>query len=226
MDANLNPPASLQEAIKYFADEDRCLSFMAELRWPKGVVCPTCGSTDVSFLSSRKVWKCKAKHPRQQFSIKVGTIFEDSPIQLSKWLPCMWMIANCKNGISSYEIGRALRVTQKTGWFMLHRIRLAMQSNTFEKLGGTIEIDETWIGGKARGMNRRQRAKTAQGPKHGPYAFSGKAMVLGMLERGGRVLLQRASGPEAREGLDGIEDVAFTGGVRPEQNREAGQGEI
>jgi transposase-like protein len=185
------PPESLQEAILYFADPDRCLAFMVELRWPNGVTCPTCGGKEITFLSTRRVWKCKNRHARQQFSIKVGTIFEDSAIPLSKWLPAMWMLVNCKNGVSSYEVARALRVTQKTAWFMLHRVRLAMQTSTFQKLGGGIvEVDETWIGGKARNMNRGRAAKTKTGHKMGPYARSGKAIVLGMLERGGRVALR------------------------------------
>src|ERR1051326_5286806 len=118
----MNPPWTLQEAIKYFADRDRCLAFMVEMRWPHGVTCPTCESKEVTFLSTRKLWKCSKRHARQQFSIKLGTIFEDSPIGLEKWLPAMWMLVNCKNGISSYEVARALGVTQKTAWFMLSRL--------------------------------------------------------------------------------------------------------
>ena len=187
------PPESLQEAILYFADPDRCLAFMVELRWPAGVTCPTCGGKEITFLSTRRLWKCKNRHARQQFSIKVGTIFEDSPIPLQKWLPAMWMIVNCKNGISSYEVHRALGVTQKTAWFMLHRIRLAMQTSSFQKLGGIVEVDETWIGGKARSMNRGRTAKTKTAHKIGPYARSGRAIVLGMLERGGRIALKVVS---------------------------------
>src|SRR6202008_4964838 len=131
------------------------------LRWPEGVIpCPSCGCSEHYFLSTRKVWKCKAC--KKQFSIKVGTIFEDSPIKLSKWLPTIWLLSNCKNGISSYEVHRAIGVTQKTAWFMLHRIRLAMQTGSFlTKLTGQIEVDETYIGGKARNMHksRKQRAK-------------------------------------------------------------------
>src|SRR6267142_3344121 len=115
-------PKTLMEALRYFADPDVCLAFLVDVRWGDNVICPTCGSGDVSFLSTRRIWKCREEHPRRQFSIKVGTIFEDSPIPLDKWLAAMWLIANAKNGISSYEIGRALGLTQKTGWFMLHRI--------------------------------------------------------------------------------------------------------
>jgi transposase-like protein len=183
-------PSTLLEAVRYFADPDRAQRFMVALRWPKGVTCPTCGSKEVSYLSSRRVWKCKADHERRQFSIKVGTIMEDSPIGLDKWLPAIWLIVNCKNGISSYELGRDLNVTQKTGWFMLHRIRLAMQTGTFEKLGGNgkpVEVDETWIGGAARWMNKKRLAKANAGKEKGP-ALGGKALVLGMLERGGQVV--------------------------------------
>src|ERR687895_666818 len=142
-------PKTLLEAIRYFADPDVCLSFMVGLRWPDGV---TCGSSEVRFLSTRRLWQCKGQHPRRQFSAKVGTIFEDSPIGLDKWLAAIWMIANDKNGISSYELHRGLGVTQKTAWFMLHRIRLAMQTMTFSKLEG--EVDETFIGGAARFMHK------------------------------------------------------------------------
>lgn len=126
--SQVGTPKTLREAILYFADPARCLQFMIDLRWPDGeVACPTCGTNAVRFLKTRRLWKCSNVHKRQQFSIKVGTIFEDSPLGLDKWLPCIWMIANCKNGVSSYEIHRGLGVTQKTAWFMLHRIRLAMQ---------------------------------------------------------------------------------------------------
>ena len=170
-------PRTLLEAIQYFSDPIRCLDFMVSLRWPDGIVCPTCGSGDVTFLASRNLFQCRHRHSRRQFSIKVGTIFEDSPIGLDKWLPAIWMIANDKNGISSYELHRALGVTQKTGWFMLHRIRLAMQTESFDKFGGEVEVDETFIGGKARNMHADKRA--ARG------ASAGKAVVMGLLERHG-----------------------------------------
>ena len=179
-----NPAQSLLEAVRYFADRDRALAFMVQVRWPNGVTCPTCGSKAVTFLASRRLWNCKAKHLKRQFSAKVGTIMEDSAIGLDKWLPAMWMLANCKNGISSYELARALRVTQKSAWFMLHRLRLAMQESG-GKLGGTVEVDETYIGGKARWMNAKRR-KTALRGKGSAYATP-RAIVLGMLERGGRV---------------------------------------
>src|SRR5438067_3917409 len=140
-------PKTLLQAIKYFSDQDVCLEFMVTLRWPGGVECPTCGSRDVRFIPTRRLWECKTKHPRKQFSVKVGTIFEDSPIGLDKWLPAIWMIANDKNGISSYELARALGVTQKTGWFMLWCIRLAMQDGDANAFSGQVEADETFIGG-------------------------------------------------------------------------------
>jgi hypothetical protein len=122
MDKTPNAPKTLQEAIRYFQDPDTCLAFMVEIRWPNGVSCPSCGATDPRFIATRRLWECKAKHPKRQFSAKVGTIFEDSPLGLDKWFAAIWLIANAKNGISSYEVHRALGVTQKTGWFMLHRV--------------------------------------------------------------------------------------------------------
>src|SRR3990170_309316 len=156
-------PRTLLEAIRHFSDPDVCQEFMVQLRWPEGVTCPTCRRTDVRYIATRRIWECKDKHPKRQFSIKVGTIFEDSPIGLDKWLAAIWMIANDKNGVSSYEMHRALGVTQKTAWFMLHRIRLAMQSDSFDKIGGEVEIDETFIGGAARFMYKSKREARIQG---------------------------------------------------------------
>jgi transposase-like protein len=183
MERNKPLPNSLLEAVKFFSDKDIARDFLAGLRWPDGPVCPVegCGSTNVGFLKSRKIWKCRGC--RKQFSVKVGTIFEDSPIGLDKWLPAVWLIANCKNGISSYELARALGVTQKSAWFMLHRIRLAMQSGSFDrKLCGEIEVDETFIGGKARNMHKSKRAKKITGT-----GGKDKTAVLGVLERSGSV---------------------------------------
>ncbi|HUL35426.1 MAG TPA: IS1595 family transposase [Candidatus Eisenbacteria bacterium] len=131
-------PRTLQQAIVYFSDPDNCLKFMVSRRWPNGVTCPTCGRTDVRFISTRRMWECKEKHAKKQFSVKIGTIFEDSALPLDKWLIAIWMVANCKNGVSSYEVARALGITQKSAWFMLHRIRPAMQSNHSSKLGGRL----------------------------------------------------------------------------------------
>jgi transposase-like protein len=156
-----NEPKTLQEAIVYFSNPDICLEYLKAIRWPDGVVtCPTCGRNDVVFLKNQRKWQCKSVHSRRQFSIKVGTIFEDSPIGLDKWLCAVWMITNCKNGVSSYEIHRGIGVTQKTAWFMLHRIRLAMQTGSFMKMGGEgqiVEADETYIGGKARNMHKDKK---------------------------------------------------------------------
>lgn len=171
-------PQTLIEAVRYFADPDTTLRTMVELRWPEGVTCPTCGSKDVRFLATRRMWECKSQHPRKQFSAKVGTIFEDSPLGLDKWFAAIWLIANCKNGVSSYEIHRGIGVTQKTAWFMLHRIRLAMETGSFIKSSGTFEADETFIGGKSKNMSKVRRAKTITGS-----GVSGKEIVMGVLRR-------------------------------------------
>jgi transposase-like protein len=179
MEKRTSTPETLLGAICYFSDPDVALAFLAGLRWPNGPTCPECESTDPSFLKTRRIWKCR--ECKRQFSVKVGTIFEDSPIGLDKWLPCLWMLANCKNGISSYEVARALGVTQKTAWFMLHRIRLAMQTKTFKKVGGEVEVDETFIGGRARFMHKSKRARVIKGT-----GGLGKVAVMGLLERGTR----------------------------------------
>jgi hypothetical protein len=127
-------PKTLTEAIRYFADPDNCLNYLKARRWPNGVSCPKCGRTDVSFIASRRLWQCKDRHPKAQFSIKTGTVIEDSALGLDRWLPVMWMVANSKNGVSSWEIHRSLGVTQKTAWFMLHRVRLAMQESSRDSL--------------------------------------------------------------------------------------------
>jgi transposase-like protein len=174
---------TLRDAILYFADFEHCRQFMIELRWPDGkVACPVCDSERVTYLGKQRVWKCYTGHTKPTFSLKTGTIFEDSPIALEKWLPAAWLLINAKNGISSYELHRALGVTQKTAWFMLQRIRLAMQNGTFNKLGGEVEVDETFIGGKARNMHKakRDRVITGTGGKD-------KTVVMGMIERGGNV---------------------------------------
>jgi transposase-like protein len=177
-------PKSLQEAIVYFSNPDNCIDYVAIRRWPNGVVCPGCNSTKVSaFNPTRRTWKCGSHHPKREFSVKVGTIYEDSPIPLDKWLTATWMLTNCKNGVSSYEIARDVKVTQKSAWFMLQRIRLAMQDDFFgAKLGGEVEVDETFIGGKARNMHlsERKRRITGTGTKD-------KTAVMGILERGGKV---------------------------------------
>jgi len=186
----MTEPTSLQEAILYFSNPDNCIDYMAIRRWPDGkVVCPGCGSEKVSqFNPKRRTWKCGSHHPKREFSVKVGTVYEDSPIPLDKWLTATWMLSNCKNGISSYEIARDLKVSQKTAWFMLHRIRLALQDEHFgSKLGGEVEADETFIGGKARNMHKNvyERRITGMG-----QSFRDKTIVMGILERGGHVRTQ------------------------------------
>src|SRR5689334_11299969 len=148
-------PRTLQEAVIHYADRDVCQRELVAARWPDGVECPTCGRKDVAYLANQRRWQCKGKHPKRQFSAKLGTIFEDSPISLCKWFVAIWLISSAKNGISSYELHRAIGVTQKTAWFMLHRIRLAMQTRSFlhDKLTGDVEVDETFIGGRARWMS-------------------------------------------------------------------------
>lgn len=162
-------PKSLQEAIVYFSNPDNCVDYLALRRWPDGkVICPTCGSDKVKYNADRRWWQCSSHHAKRQFSIKVGTIMEDSAIPLDKWLTAMWLLTNCKNGISSYEVARDLKITQKSAWFMMHRIRMAMQDEFFgSKLSGEVEVDETFIGGKARNMHlsKRERRITGTGGK-------------------------------------------------------------
>ena len=174
--------AHLLQAIRHFSDYQHCHDFMVALRWPSEVCCPLCGSVRVRWMPHQKRWKCYEKHAKAQFSLKTGTIFEESPLGLDKWLPAIWLIVNCKNGVSSYEVARALGVTQKTAWFMGHRIRTALHAGSFEKLAGEVEVDETFIGGKAKNMhaNRRKHKIHGRGP-------TDKVAVLGMIERGGRV---------------------------------------
>lgn len=180
----METPKTLLEAVQFFSDAENCRQFMISVRWADGIVrCPYCGSEKVTYLAKAKVYRCYGDHPKQKFSLKVGTVFEDSPIGLEKWLPTAWMISNCKNGVSSYEISRAIGVTQKTAWFMLHRIRTAMVE-TDSKLGssGIVECDETFIGGKVKNMHKSKRD-----PKMAYQSGKNKAIVMGMLERGGRV---------------------------------------
>lgn len=172
-------PKTLQTAIQHFSDEQVCIDTIAALRWPQGVTCPACGHKEHYYLKTQKRWKCKDCN--RQFSVKLGTIFEDSPLGLDKWLLAMWMIANCKNGVSSYEIHRAIGVTQKSAWFMLHRIRLAMQNGSLMKLGGSgtpVQVDETFIGGKARNMHKSKRARMDK------MSFGNKTIVAGFLDGG------------------------------------------
>lgn len=173
-------PRTLLEAIKYFADLDVSTQFMANMRWPNGVTCPLCESKNVGYIKTRRNWQCKGC--KKQFTVKLGTVMEDSPIGLDKWLSAIWMIVNAKNGVSSWEIHRALGITQKSAWFLLHRIRLAMQTGTFNKFSGPVEADETYVGGKARFMHKSRREKKIKGT-----GGAGKAIVMGILERHGDV---------------------------------------
>jgi transposase-like protein len=177
-------PITLQEAIKVFADPDFALEYAVSHRWPDGVKCPTCGSEAVIFLRNQRKWKCGTSHTRRQFSVKVGTIMEDSPMPLQKWLPAIWMASNCKNGISSYELARALDITQKSAWFMLQRIRLAMQNaQGGGTLDGTVEVDETYVGGAARFMHQGSERHNRQ---RSGRSHEGKAVVMGLLQRANR----------------------------------------
>ncbi|MGI8960762.1 MAG: IS1595 family transposase [Bryobacteraceae bacterium] len=175
-------PKTLQEAVIYFSNPENCRNFVVTRRWPKGVTCPVCGSDKVIFSEKHNRWQCGSHHAQRQFTVKTGTIFEESPIGLDKWLMAMWLIVTCKNGVSSYEVHRAIGVTQKTAWFLNHRIRMALHDGSFEKLTGHCEADETFIGGKARNMHvgKRQRRITGTGTKD-------KTAVMGILQRGGKV---------------------------------------
>lgn len=180
----MKEPNTLQDAVKLYSDPDNCLNLLAQRRWPNGVECPTCGRKEVHFIPTRRLWECKNKHARKQFSVKVGTLLEDSAIPLEKWLLAMWMLANCKNGVSSYEIARAVGVTQKSAWFMLHRLRAAVARQRFgnmTKLGGPnseVEADEAWIGGKVANMHKERRARYQTADTKW-----GKVIVIGILDR-------------------------------------------
>ncbi len=173
-------PTNLVEATRYFSDPQVCVEFVAALRWPEGPVCPSCEGKDHSYLKTRQIWKCKSC--KKQFSVKVGTIFTDSPISLDKWLVAIWIFANSKNGVSSHELARTIGVTQKTAWFLNHRIRLAMFAESFEKLSGEVEVDETFVGGKFKNMHKGKKPQKV--PALGP---AGKTVVLGLRMRGGRM---------------------------------------
>ena len=176
-----NEPRTLQEAIIYFADPENCYDYVVPRRWPAGVVCPTCGSAKVSFLDKQNKWQCSTHHPKRQFSLKTGTIFEDSPLGMDKWLTAMWLLVNCKNGVSSYELGRAIGVSQKSAWHMLHRLRFVVQDQNHTKLSGEVEVDESFIGGKARNMHQDKREQAMA------RFNKGKTIAVGIVERGGKV---------------------------------------
>ncbi|MBZ5707182.1 MAG: IS1595 family transposase [Acidobacteriia bacterium] len=202
----MDSPKTLQQAIQYFSDEQTCIDAVAMMRWPDGPRCPDCSGDHAKnpyYIKTQKRWKCR--YCRRQFSVKVETIFEDSPIPLQKWLPALWMLVSCKNGVSSYEIHRALGVSQKTAWFMLHRLRLALKSKAFAfKLGGKesggVEVDETFVGGKLRNMHRDRRARFAAESGHAGGA-TGKTIVIGMLDRDERKIRAQVVPDVKRETL-------------------------
>ena len=184
-------PQTLQQAIQFFSDYENCRQFMVAVRWADGKVrCPYCDSEKVTYLDKARLYRCYGKHPKQKFSLKIGTVYEDSPVPLEKWLPATWLLANCKNGISSYEIASDIGVTQKSAWFMMHRIRLAMQTGTFAKMGGPgseIESDETFVGGKAKNMHANRRAQFKAARESATYTgdanYINKTTVWGVLDR-------------------------------------------
>jgi transposase-like protein len=183
----MEKPKTLQQAIRYFADEQVCIDTVAALRWPEGPVCPACGHKEHYYLKTQKRWKCKDCH--KQFSVKLGTIFEDSPVPLDKWLTALWMLVNCRNGASSYEVARTVGITQKSAWFVLHRLRLALQEGTLAPLGGQgkeMEADETFIGGKPKNMHKKRQAELKwfrNAPMKGDTRLLNKTAVMGILDR-------------------------------------------
>jgi ISXO2-like transposase domain/Transposase zinc-ribbon domain len=199
---------TLQQAIVYFSNPDNCVAYMVSKRWKDGVICPNCGSREVKYMESRRVWQCKTRHPKSQFSVKVGSVYEDSPIGLDKWLTATWMVTNCKNGVSSYEIHRAIGVTQKSAWFMLHRLRVAMKEEHKHTMGSShnnpIEVDETYIGGKAinKHLNKRRQEEK-------------KTIVMGMLNRETRQVRAKVIPHARREVLQGeiLKHVGFNAHV-------------
>lgn len=200
-------PQTLLQAIKFYADQDRAFEAAKEFRFPNGVHCPTCGRVDVRFIATRRMWECKDKHPRKQFSVKLGTIMEDSPLGLDIWFAAIWSIANDKNGISSYEFARMTGITQKSAWHVLHRVRLAMKvaGGGSGKLDGTVETDETYIGGKARNMHKAKREKIGRGGH-----ARRKVGVAGLLKRGSDQALSHV-----RLNIMGDHDIHATGAVLP-----------
>src|SRR6185369_16692111 len=182
MPATLTTPRTLIEAVRFFSNIDLCNEYMVGIKWPDGkIVCPKCHGDNVGKIETRKMLKCR--DCKKQFSYKVGTIFEDSPIGLDKWFVAVWCITNAKNGISAYELARAIGVTQKSAWHMLHRVRLAMQDQSFTKMTGTVEADETFVGGKAKNMHKAKRKEKIKG-----RGAIGKTIVQGVLERGHRII--------------------------------------
>jgi transposase-like protein len=208
----MDSPKTLVEAIQYFSDEQVCIDTVAEMRWPNGPHCPECAADLPYYLKTQKRWKCR--DCRIQFSVKRDTVFEDSPISLTKWLPALWLLVSCKNGVSSYELHRALGVTQKTAWFMLQRLRLVLKHlNIGTKLGnkdgGEVEVDESFVGGKLKNMHKN-RAKglrmAAVGEPVNQYhtRYANKTAVLGILDRESRQVRAKVVKDVKRETLQKI----------------------
>ena len=217
--ADMEKPKTLQEAIQHFSDEQVCIDAVAKMRWPDGAQCPACNAKEPYYLKTQKRFKCR--DCRRQFSVKLGTIFEDSPIPLQKWLPAMWMLTNCKNGVSSWEIHRALGITQKSAWFMLHRLRLAMKADfgygPMNKIGGSgskVEVDEAFFGGKMGNMHRDKRERYAAVSGHTGGA-TGKTIVVGMLDRDAREVRAKMVPDTKRETLQAeiLKNVKFGSAV-------------
>src|ERR1700679_90233 len=205
----METPTTLQQAIIFYSNPDNCIAFLSMQRWPDGVVkCPNCGAKGAKYMPARRVWQCKSRHPKSQFSIKVGTIFEDSALGLDKWLMAMWMLSNCKNGISSYEIAKAIGITQKSAWHMLHRIRLAMHEDHIHTTGtgrqSPVEVDETFIGGKPINKHLGKRKQTER-----------KTIVMGMLNRQTRQIRAKVIPNVKRETLQAeiLNNIGFNAHV-------------
>lgn len=211
-------PKNLLGAMRYFADPDVCVDFMAAMRWPNGVVCPHCASDRVSYLKSRRIWKCLNRECYKQFSVKTQSVFEDSAVPLDKWLTAVWMVVNCRNGVSSYEIARTVKVTQKSAWFMLHRIRLALRRGNWELMGnngsGNVEADETWVGGTPKNRHKTKAdfaprfvetpwGTVVKNPAHRSEAGRGtfKTPVFGLLDREARQVRAKVVPRVSREVL-------------------------
>ena len=204
----MSEPKSLQEAIVYFSNPDNCIDYLSIRRWADGkVVCPTCGSESVKYSEKRRTWQCGSHHPKREFSIKVGTVMEDSAIGLDKWLTAMWLVTNCKNGVSSYEIARDVKVTQKSAWFMLHRIRLAMQDESagqFGEDGGPVEVDETFVGGRFENMHKSKKVRMAAVKGRSLEGdHTNKTIVVGILDRSLREVRAKVVPNVRRDTLQG-----------------------
>jgi transposase-like protein len=213
-------PQSLLQATRYFADPDVCVDFVAAMRWPDGVTCPHCDGKRVSYLSSRRIWKCMAKDCHKQFSVKTFSVFEDSPIPLDKWLVATWLIVNCKNGISSYELAKDLKITQKSAWFVLHRVRLALRTHDWGKggmgsTGGPVEVDEAFVGGAPKNWHLSKRAKRVRFTPSEEKVEDHKTAVVGLLDRDTRQVRAKVVPNVKREVLQDaiLSNVTGTGTV-------------